>query len=231
MEGNVTYWANKTLPGGLLWNASGGADRNGYTASAFNGTGWPATAAGRRAHVFHGALWGNWVFDVGTVDAGAQSIAFSRGGWQEGRGEAGMGRQPFFVEGEALSLDAPTEWWVEVGSDGVGVLHLWPNATEPPSSLMLPVLETLIVVRAPAADVTLQDLSFQHTVDGLMLPYTVPEAGDWSLRKAAAVEVDGAARVVVSQCQWRRVGGNGLLVTGSASNVRVQDCDFFLPGS
>ena len=228
MAGNRTYWANKSIPGGLLWNSSGGLDRNGFLASPFNATGWPAVAPGRRVHVFHGALWGNWVYDAGSIDVAQESIAFSRGGWQEGRGEAGMGHQPFYVEGEALALDAPGEWWVDPAS---GVLHLWPNGTSPPSSLVLPVLETVLSVRAPAQGVTFEDISIQHTVDGLMLPYTVPEAGDWSVRAAAAVEVDGAALVTLRRCEWLRVGGNGLLVHGAARGVRVEDSDFLLPGS
>jgi hypothetical protein len=228
MAGNRTYWANKTIPGGLLWNASGGADRNGFLASGFNATGWPLAAPGRRVHVFHGALWGNWVYDAAAIDAAAQSIVFARGGWQEGRGEAGMGRQPFFVEGEALALDAPGEWWVDAAA---GVLHLWPNATLPPATLVLPVLETVLAVRAPAQRVAFEGLSFQHTVDGLMEPYTVPEAGDWSLRAAAAVAVEGGAQVALRRCEWSRVGGNGLIVTGAARDVRVEEGDFLLPGS
>jgi hypothetical protein len=228
MAGNRTYWANKTIPGGLLWNASGGADRNGFLASGFNATGWPLAAPGRRVHVFHGALWGNWVYDAAAIDAAAQSIVFARGGWQEGRGEAGMGRQPFFVEGEALALDAPGEWWADPAT---GLLHLWPNGTAPPATLVLPVLETVLAVRAPAARVAFEGLSFQHTLDGLMEPYTVPEAGDWSLRAAAAVAVEGGGGVAFRRCEWARVGGNGLLVTGAARDVRVEESDFLLPGS
>jgi len=65
MAGNRTFWGNKTLPGGLLWNESGGLDpRSGFVASPFNASGWVASVqpyGRRRAHVFHEALWGNWV--------------------------------------------------------------------------------------------------------------------------------------------------------------------------
>jgi hypothetical protein len=60
--------------------------------------------------------------------------------------------------------------------------------------------------------------------------YTVPAAGDWSLRRAAAVTVDGAVDASLARCTWARVGGNGLLVTGAARNVTVDDADFFRPG-
>ena len=233
MAGARTFWANKTLPGGLLWNATGGLDpRSGGRSSPFNASGWPATVAPagrRRAHVFHDSLWGNWVFDIASVDAGAQAITFARGGWQEGRG-GGIRAQPFFVEGEAAALDAPGEWWVDPAS---ATLHLWPNASDgaPPALLVLPVLETLVAVGASAPGVALAGLAFQHTVDGLMEPYSVPEAGDWSLRLAGAVEVRGAAGTSLTGCAWQRTGGNGLLVTGAARDTLVEDCEFYLQGS
>jgi hypothetical protein len=63
-----------------------------------------------------------------------------------------------------------------------------------------------------------------------MQPYTSPGAGDWSIRVAAAVVVDGAADAAFSACVFRRVGGHGLLVTGAARATRVDACDFYLPG-
>lgn len=240
----------------MRWNATGGVDpHSGLRASPFNASGWPRTQAEpRRAHVFHNALWGNWVYEVAEADLPSQTFTFASGGWQEARG-GGMGTQvrrygvrlgvqrgshqrsslpppmqPFYVEGAAQSLDAPGEWWVDSAS---GTLHLWPNATggAPPAALVVPLLETLVVVGPAAPGVEIDGVTFTETVDGLMLPYTVPTAGDWSLRAAAAVEVDGGADVLLHACSWLRVGGNGLLVTGAARNVTVTDGTFLLPGS
>ncbi len=60
--------------------------------------------------------------------------------------------------------------------------------------------------------------------------YTVPSAGDWSLRASGAVEVDGAADASLLGCTWSRVDGNGLLITGAARRTVVADADFFRPG-
>lgn len=149
--------------------------------------------------------------------------------------------QPFYVEGAAQSLDAPGEWWVD---SSTGLLHLWPNATTanakrgrsgikvpPPLTLVVPVLETVLVVGPEAPGVIVEGVTFTETADGLLLPYSVPTAGDWSLRAAAAVEVDGGVDVTFSGCSWTRVGGNGLLVTGAARNVSVQEGTFLFPGS
>ena len=228
-EGGRTFWANKTIEGGLRWNASGGIDpHSGLPAAGFDASGWAPMAAGRRAHVFHNALWGNWVYDVAAVDAASQTMTFARGGWQEGRG-GGIGTQPFFVEGERAALDAPGEFWVDAQR---GMLVLWPNDTAagPPPLLVLPVLETVLVIGAGADGVALEDLTFAHTTDALMAQYAVPAAGDWSVRRAAAVAVDGAADASLSRCTWARVGGNALLITGAARNTLVADADFYKPG-
>jgi len=87
-------------------------------------------------------------FDIEAVDSSTQAITFAGGGFQEGRG-GGMRTQPFFVEGEALALDSPGEWWIEPPSTGgEGRLHLWPNSSDAsaPSLLILPVVRCLLLV-------------------------------------------------------------------------------------
>jgi hypothetical protein len=170
----------------------------------------------------------SWVFDVDVIDDASSTMTFSAGGFQEGRG-GGMSTQPFFVEGAKEALDAPAEWWVD---RALGVLHLWPNdtASGPPALLVAPAIENLITVGAASSGLSFEGITFAHTSDGLMQPYASPAAGDWSIRLAGAVVVDGAADVSFSACLFRRVGGNGLLVTGSASNTAVDSCDFYLPG-
>ena len=98
--------------GGLVYNATGGVDRNGYQVAGFNASGWSASAprAGR-AFVFHNALWGSWVFSLARVEPDNHTLTFETGGWQEGRGGA-ISEQPFYVEGIAEALDAACEWFV-----------------------------------------------------------------------------------------------------------------------
>ena len=228
-EGNRSFWANKTIPGGLRWNATGGVDpHSGLPASGFNGSHWARYSPGRRAHIFHNALWGGWVYNVDAVDAASQTMTFSSGGWQEGRG-GGMGTQPFYVEGAPESLDAPSEWWINATA---GVLSHWPNSTSvgAPRLLVVPVLETLVTVGASAPAVEFTDITFMHTTDGLMSTYTVSSPGDWSVRRSAAVVVDGANGTSLRRCSWQRVNTNGLLVTGAARDTVVDEADFYKPG-
>ena len=86
-------------------------------------------AAGGIVHAFHSAFWGNWQFEIESVDPtfdeGAGDITFSKGGFQEGHG-GGFGEQPFFIEGVREALDAKGEWWVDAATD---TLYILPNTT------------------------------------------------------------------------------------------------------
>ena len=74
--------------------------------SPFVADGWTsAGASGGIAHVFHDAFWGNWQFEIESIDAESQDIIFKQGGFQEGHG-GGIGSQPFFIEGVREALDA-----------------------------------------------------------------------------------------------------------------------------
>lgn len=226
-EGGRTFWANKTIDAGLRWNATGGANaKTGLVASPFNATGWNPSAKGRRAHVFHNGLWGHWTYYVDKVDTFSETMTFSEGGWQEGRG-GGMSTQPFYVEGVMEALDVPTEWYIERER---GVLHLFPNSTSPPDLLVVPVLENVMTISNSAEGVTLDGLTFKYTSDGLMKQYLVPAPGDWSVRRAGAVVIDSAANASVINCIWNRTDGSSLVITGSSQNTVVNECDFYKPG-
>jgi len=226
-EGGRTFWANKTVDRGLRWNATGGPNpRTGLVASPFNATGWNPSSKGRRAHVFHNGLWGHWTYYVDQVDSYSETMTFSEGGWQEGRG-GGMSTQPFYVEGVMEALDVPSEWYIERER---GVIHLFPNSTNPPNLLVVPVLENVLTISNSAQGVTLEDLTFKFTTDGLMEKYYVGAPGDWSVRRSGAVIIDSAANASVIGCVWNRTNGNSLLITGSSQNTFVEECDFYIPG-
>ena len=230
-ENERSFWANKTIEAGAIWNATGGVDpHSGLPASPFNASGWASSQTGRRAHIFHDSLWGNWIYDVDQIDTVSETMTFSRGGWQEGRG-GGMRTQPFFIEGAKEALDAPGEWFVDASTRK---LHLWPNQTYPPTNpnpnLVAVAVENIVTIRDTATGVHFEGISFTQTSDGLMEQYTVSAAGDWSNRRAAAVTVDSAAKISFMNCTWNRVGGNGLLITGSATDTLVDSCDFYKPG-
>ena len=185
----------------------------------------------------------DWETAISEVAAGFREIADSHGGdkilYYGGGGQGnhlGGAYSGAFLKpigsryrSSALAQEKTGEFWVDAQR---GMLVLWPNDTAagPPPLLVLPVLETVLVIGAGADGVALEDLTFAHTTDALMAQYAVPAAGDWSVRRAAAVAVDGAADASLSRCTWARVGGNALLITGAARNTLVADADFYKPG-
>ena len=49
-------------------------------------------------HMFHGALWGGWQFQVASQQVNTSQLQFGYGGWQEGRGSDIKAGQHYFIE-------------------------------------------------------------------------------------------------------------------------------------
>ena len=84
---------------------------------AFNATAFPSLPWAHESrgvvHALQGHRWGNWLFQVDTIDAsapGVVNVSWSRGGFQEARG-APIGAE-YYVENYLELLDSPLEWCV-----------------------------------------------------------------------------------------------------------------------
>lgn len=133
--------------------------------------------------------------------------------------------QRLWVENTAAAYDAPGEWIG--GPDGVRY-RLRPGETAP-ARAELPVAERLVVVRGAGAGgpyvehLRLQGLDFAHTLDatpaaGRVDPQAGPDIG-------AAIEIDFARDVVLSDC---RIGATGNYAVWLREGVRasaVERCD------
>jgi hypothetical protein len=65
-------------------------------------------------------------------------------------------------------------------------------------------------------DITLLGVTVTETAPTFLHSYLVPGGGDWSLHHGAAVVAEGVEGLRVEGCNFTRLGGNGLLVTGYA---------------
>jgi len=54
----------------------------------------------------------------------------------------------------------------------------------------------------------------------------VPSGGDWSLHRNAAVFVENAENVRVTNCTFRNLGGNGILFSNHVAQSTVSDSEF-----
>ena len=84
--------------------------------------------------------------------------------------------------------------------------------------------------RSPASGITLEGLVLAHTRRALLEAYTVPSAGDWSVRASGAVRVSDAAGVRISQCLFNRTGGNAVAFVGGVTRGEVLGNEFELLG-
>lgn len=119
--------------------------------------------------------------------------------------------QRFFVENVSAALDSPGEWF---GADDKVSYFTRPAETGRPLVATLPVLPKLVAIGSasadgmPVHDLEFRDLDFQHAV------YITPPTGFIDNQAAsgvgAAIEVDGARRIVFDHCSIRHVGAHGI---------------------
>jgi hypothetical protein len=134
-------------------------------------------------HAFHGEYWGNWQFQIGSLDVSACSIEFNFGGWQEARGSTSGAA--IYVDNIFEELDSPNEWFYD---EVTGMLYFWYNASSgisPPvnGSIVFTQLETLVHVAgtavAPVSNVTISGITFAITQPTFLArPFKAPSGGD-----------------------------------------------------
>lgn len=119
--------------------------------------------------------------------------------------------QRFYVENLRAALDAPGEWF----GSGKTVTYLRrPGERGRRLVAVLPTLTRLITIghratgRPPTHDLELQGIDFEHTV------FVTPDTGYADNQAAsgvgAAIEVNGAQRIVIDRCRVSRTGGHGI---------------------
>eukprot|EP01062_Namystynia_karyoxenos_P011319 TRINITY_DN14045_c0_g1_i2.p1 TRINITY_DN14045_c0_g1~~TRINITY_DN14045_c0_g1_i2.p1 ORF type:complete len:875 (+),score=181.70 TRINITY_DN14045_c0_g1_i2:105-2627(+) len=185
-------------------------------------------------HMFHGGLWGGWMFRVANRSNDVLSLGY--GGYQEARG-SGNG-QHFYVENIREELDAPQEWYYD---EAEGQLYLWPNGTASSkealskADVVVPLLDSVISILGasasnPAAQITLSGLTFTETRATFMDQYEVPSGGDWSVHRGAALVVQDAEGVVVQECNFNQTGGNGVIFSNHVQFSSLQKNHFMQTG-
>ena len=179
--------------------------------------------------VWRAAHWANWAFAIESFEAASQTVAFGEGGFQGARGGPGS---DYFVENALPFLDAPGEWYLDVSASTLYFYHNASVGTPPPATLLFeaPVLETLVRINAsqaaPAAGITLSGLGFRDTAPTFMALHSVPSGGDWALERIASVFAEGTTSFTVQGCNFTRIGGNALMLSGFARDALFADNSF-----
>ena len=195
-----------------------------------------------RVTMYQTDTWGNWGFTVSGRDEAHRSMGFAGGGFQEARGggikEAKSGSGPegggnrFFVDGVREELDGPGEFYFDREA---GVLQLVPldaafaaalNSTE----FWAPAASPVLGVRgaghsSPASGMAFRGIGVTHSAEGFYDGvYEAPPGGDWALTRTGAVVLRNVADVVLDGVVVESPGGNGIVITDTATGINVTGC-------
>eukprot|EP01116_Phalansterium_solitarium_P024441 TRINITY_DN8967_c0_g1_i1.p1 TRINITY_DN8967_c0_g1~~TRINITY_DN8967_c0_g1_i1.p1 ORF type:complete len:796 (-),score=236.81 TRINITY_DN8967_c0_g1_i1:141-2528(-) len=183
-------------------------------------------------HMFHTYAWGNWQYEVESIDYPSNTVYLGRGAFQEGRG-APIQSNMFYVDNVFEELDAPTEWYLDAANS---VLYYMPGDGIDLSTAVLvaPQLETLVRIAGlpgnPVTDITFTGFTFTHSTTTYLNRYEVPSGGDWAIARTAAVFVQDAADITITQCFFDQPGGNGVMFSNWVKNSTVSDSEFVFMG-
>ena len=185
-------------------------------------------------HIFQAWDWGNLQWRLKAIDYDAQAMWFGDGGFQMGAKWDGDPARVdeesrFYVEGIFEELDAPGEWYLDVGEAELCFI--------PPAGIDLstarvevPVLERVMMFAgrqdAPVHDLIVDGFRIAHTASTFLEPYDVPSLSDWAVHRGGSVMFDGARDCAVKNCWFDAVGGNAVFINNYNRNVTITGCKF-----
>eukprot|EP00035_Acanthoeca_spectabilis_P019901 m.430160 g.430160 ORF g.430160 m.430160 type:complete len:990 (+) comp17121_c0_seq1:2833-5802(+) len=195
-------------------------------------TNWSLGGAGATVHAFRRSHWASWMFDVDGVTE--DTIKFGAGGYQGCRGGPG---QDWFVENVIELLDFPGEHYIDTKQDPP-MLYYAANTTSgpPPSNFdaAVPMLKILLRVNEtqanPVKNLVISNVNFRDAAPTYMDPHGVPSGGDWALERLGALFFEGTTGLSVDSCQFERLDGNGIMLSGFHRAAAITNSHFAWTG-
>mmetsp|Transcript_30133 Transcript_30133/g.90269 ORF Transcript_30133/g.90269 Transcript_30133/m.90269 type:complete len:980 (+) Transcript_30133:3-2942(+) len=216
-------WSNKSLFSfwGDPLSRPGGVKYDGDINKTYSN---PATGV---VQMFHSGLWGGWTYQMVDQDVGGQSLLFSHGGYQEGRG-SGINSNHYYVENLLEELDAPGEWFFDPVESQ---LYFYPNSTDgtPGSEVVAPLLSSIVRIEG-GSDIAFSGFTITETRATFLEQYEVPSGGDWSVHRGASIEIVDSSNISVTDCTFDQIGGNGILLSNAAHDSVILRNEFVQTG-
>ena len=169
-----------------------------------------------------------------TLNMSADGI-YPAGGWQGGRNWWGtnMGKPdnqlqsgPWFVENVFEEISMGGEYWYDVVNSKLYVFYNKTGAPPSDWSLWVPQLEVFFNVSgtmsAPVTDITFAGIAYRDQRKSLLDDWLVPSGGDWALRRAGALHLEGVERVTISGSAFVRTDANAIFLAGYTRNVTIE---------
>jgi hypothetical protein len=185
-------------------------------------------------HIFQGWEWGNLQWRLKAVDYDRKAVWFGEGGFQMGakwfEDPAKIEKESrFFIENVLEELDAPREWYLDVGA---GVLYYKPEPGVDMAGARVeaPLLQQLIRFEgtqdAPVHHIAIEGFRLTQTASTFLEPYDVPSLSDWAIHRGGTVFQEGTRDCTVRNCWFDAVGGNAVFVNNYNRNATVTGCKF-----
>jgi hypothetical protein len=166
-----------------------------------------------------------------------------RGGSQGGRGWQLNGTTaaieptpPAYIENVFEELDAPGEWFYDAAARQLYLFHNGtgspPRGSEGGTFLVATQIRELVTIvgtpAKPIRGVAVANVGLRDAAASFFPPavWGVPSGGDWALYRGAALLIEGAEGVLVQNSTFRRVDGNGVLLSGYTRNVTLDQNEF-----
>lgn len=182
--------------------------------------------AGAYVHALHRHEWGGFHYRSDGRNA-AGELLFT-GGRQNNR-RMGMHPQHLMVENVFEELDAPGEWYYNAAD---GTLYAYPPEGVDlfRAEIRTPQGEGFFVfdgsADAPVSHITIEGLTFRHTVRTFMKTDEPLLRSDWTIYRGGALLLEGAEQCTVRGCDFTELGGNGVFFSGYNRRNRVGECRF-----
>ena len=143
----------------------------------------------------------------------------------------------FFVENALAELDEAEEWFFDSESSKLYFFHNATESTPPPEDwvFVVPDLARLVEVagassESPVQDVRIQGLGLRDASYTYMDAWGVPSGGDWALHRGGALFLERTQNVTISDCVFKRLDGNALMISGFNRATSVERNHFLWIG-
>lgn len=194
---------------------------------------------------WHSQSWAMHMFEI-TNQSSSGDLIFAKGGGRQGGRNwcrcdqctyagpwCGQNQDPpvedkrmisgtWMVENVLGELDMPGEFYFD---RQLKLLYVKPNATVDMSDFKLGLMEQLIEIRN-VSNITITNVGFRDVAPTFMSEWSAPSGGDWSLHRGGAIFLENASNVIIHNCTFRRLDGNGIFLSRRTRNVTIEESLF-----
>ena len=188
-------------------------------------------------HGFQSHNWGNMQYKIKSVQKEKNRIYLNEGGWQLQRTHGIGGKKShasyYFVENIFEELDVPGEWFLNTETN---TLYYYPmqGAKLREVKIEVPVIKDMIQLKgtkeAPVKNIQFIGFNFTQTSYTFMDSYEPVARGDWAIHRGGAIFMEGTKNLLIADCNFEYVGGNGVFMSAYNRNNKVTGCRFVHTG-